>query len=74
MKKLFFFICLCFIVLASFTTPAFARNMTILVYPFENTGNKEYSWISAGMTDTVITDLTGIQQVSVISNADRKKL
>jgi len=48
--------------------------MTILVSPFENTGNKEYSWISSGMTETVITDLTGIKQVSVISNADRKKI
>ena len=48
--------------------------MTILVQPFENTGGKEYSWISAGMTDTVITDLTHIQNISVVSNQDRKKV
>jgi tetratricopeptide (TPR) repeat protein len=59
---------------ASFTTSALARNMTILVYPFENTGSKEYSWISAGMTKAIITDLTGIEQLSVISDADRKKI
>jgi tetratricopeptide (TPR) repeat protein/TolB-like protein len=47
--------------------------MTILVHPFENTGDKEYSWISAGMTDSVITDLTHIQNISVVSNQDRKK-
>jgi TolB-like protein len=48
--------------------------MTILVQPFENTGDKEYSWISAGMTDTVITDLTHIKNISVVSNKDRKKV
>ena len=53
--------------------PMPAKQMTILVHPFENTGDKEYSWISAGMTDTVITDLTHIQNISVVSNQDRKK-
>jgi len=55
-------------------TSSLAKNMIILVHPFENTGNKEYAWISAGMTDTVITDLTRIKNVSVVSNADRKKI
>jgi tetratricopeptide (TPR) repeat protein/TolB-like protein len=49
------------------------QQMTILVHSFENTGNKEYSWISAGMTDTVIADLAHIQDISVVSNQDRKK-
>ncbi len=48
--------------------------MTILVHPFDNTGGKEYSWISAGMTDTVIADLTSIKNISVVSNTDRKKV
>ncbi|MCX5841368.1 MAG: hypothetical protein NTY16_07950, partial [Deltaproteobacteria bacterium] len=48
--------------------------MNILVYPFENTGDKQYSWISAGMTETAIHDLMGIREVSVISNADRRKI
>jgi len=48
--------------------------MNILVHPFENTGDKEYSWISAGMTDTVIADLTRIKDISVVSNQDRKKV
>jgi tetratricopeptide (TPR) repeat protein/TolB-like protein len=56
-----------------FAIPCHAKQMTILVNPFENTGDKEYSWISAGMTDTVITDLTHIQNISVVSNQDRKK-
>ena len=55
-------------------TPAIAKRMNILVYPFENTGDKQYSWISAGMTETVINDLMGIREVSVISNADRRKI
>ena len=57
-----------------FTTPCSAKQMNILVLPFENTGDKEYSWISAGMTDTVVTDLTRIKNISVVSNQDRKKV
>ena len=74
MKKSFFSIT--FILSLSFflfTTPCPAKQMNILVYPFENTGGREYSWISAGMTDTVITDLTHIKDISVVSNQDRKK-
>jgi TolB-like protein/Tfp pilus assembly protein PilF len=74
MKKHFFLITFAFIhFFFLFTTPCPAKQMTILVHPFENTGDKEYSWISAGMTDSVITDLTHIQNISVVSNQDRKK-
>ncbi|MCG6537614.1 MAG: hypothetical protein L7F78_23595, partial [Syntrophales bacterium LBB04] len=38
------------------------------------TGDKQYSWISAGMTETVINDLMGLREISVISNADRRKI
>ncbi|MCX5845921.1 MAG: tetratricopeptide repeat protein [Deltaproteobacteria bacterium] len=75
MKKTFFLITFTFILFFFlFTTPCTAKQMNILVHPFENTGDKEYSWISAGMTDTVITDLTRIQNISVVSNQDRKKI
>jgi tetratricopeptide (TPR) repeat protein/TolB-like protein len=75
MKKLFFYrIVLLSLLLISLSTPATAKTMSILVYPFENTGDKQYSWLSAGMTDTAINDLMGIKEVSVISNADRKKI
>ncbi|MCX5832594.1 MAG: tetratricopeptide repeat protein [Deltaproteobacteria bacterium] len=75
MKKLFFLIPFTFSLLFFlFTTPCPAKQMNILVHPFENTGDKEYSWISAGMTDTVISDLTRIQNISVVSNQDRKKI
>ncbi|MDD5168097.1 MAG: tetratricopeptide repeat protein [Syntrophales bacterium] len=57
-----------------FANYSYAKTMNILVLPFENTGNKEFSWISAGMTDTVITDLGQIKSISVVSNADRKKI
>ena len=74
MKKRFSLITLTFILFCFlFTTPCIARQMNILVYPFENTGDKEYFWISAGMTDTVIADLTHIKDISVVSNQDRKK-
>jgi TolB-like protein len=75
MKKLFFYrIFIISLLFMSLSTPAIAKKMNILVYPFENTGDKQYSWISAGMTETVINDLIGIREVSVISNADRKKI
>ena len=75
MKKPFFLIAFTFfLIFFLFTTPCTAKQMYILVHPFENTGDKEFSWISAGMTDTVISDLTRIQNISVVSNQDRKKV
>jgi TolB-like protein/tetratricopeptide (TPR) repeat protein len=50
-----------------------AKNMTILVYPFKNTGDKTFSWVSAGMTDTVISDLGKIENINVLTEEDRKK-
>jgi TolB-like protein len=75
MKRIFFSSVLVLSLLLAFLTiPSLAKTMNVLVYPFENTGDKQYSWISAGMTDTVINDLMGMKEVSVISNADRKKI
>ena len=75
MKKLFFYRILLFTLLfISLSTTATAKTMNILVYPFKNVGDKQYSWISEGMTDTVINDLMGIRETSVISNADRSKI
>ncbi len=48
------------------------RKMRILVNPFKYQGNKEYSWVVAGLTDTVITDLNKIEGVNVFSNEDRQ--
>jgi TolB-like protein/tetratricopeptide (TPR) repeat protein len=72
-KQLFLIIFTLSLSFFSVTTPCPAKQMNILVHPFENTGDKEYSWVSAGMTDTVITDLTRIKDISVVSNQDRKK-
>ena len=54
--------------------PSNAGTMNILVQPFQNTGDEQFSWISAGMTDTVISDLKKIKGISVISDKDRKKI
>ena len=55
MKKLLFLMTLTVTLFTFlFTTPCSAKQMNILVHPFENTGDKAYSWISAGMTDTVL--------------------
>lgn len=68
MKKPFFLITFTFFLFfLLFTTPCTAKQMNILVHPFENTGGKEYSWISAGMTDTVISDLTCLKNIIVYS-------
>ncbi|MFO7665066.1 MAG: CsgG/HfaB family protein [Desulfobacterales bacterium] len=75
MKKLLFSITSAlFIFFFLLTAPCTAKQINILVHPFENTRGKEYSWISAGMTDTVITDLTHIQEISVVSDQDRRKV
>ncbi len=75
MKKLFFYrIFILSLLFMSLSIPAIAKMMNILVYPFENIGDKQYSWISAGMTETVINDLMDIREVSVISNADRRNI
>jgi tetratricopeptide (TPR) repeat protein/TolB-like protein len=74
MRRLFIILVAGFIVLL--TAPPLisgAKKLNILVYPFKNTGSEQYSWISAGMTDTVISDLHRIKGVRVISERDRRK-
>ena len=61
------------LVIFFFINPLLAEKMTILVYPFKNTGSNQYSWISAGITDTVISDLHKIKDIQVISDRDRIK-
>lgn len=71
-------ILLIIIALASsfFIPPVFTQKapakMNILVYPFRFDGDTSYSWISAGLTDTVISDLHNLTAVSVFSDDDRK--
>jgi len=60
------------LVISAFTAPLPAKKMVVLVYPFVNTGAGEYSWVSAGMTDTVVSDLNTLKDIYVISEADRK--
>ena len=68
MKKFFFFLCTAF-----FSANLYASNeMKILVHSFRNNGAPQYSWLSAGMTDTVISDLGRIKSLTVISDSDRK--
>ncbi len=72
MKKITVIIML-FIFAAVVHSTTVEKKMNILVYPFEYKGDKKYSWVSAGLTDTVISDLNKIKNVSVFSNEDRKK-
>lgn len=50
-----------------------ADGLHILVQPFQNTGNPQHGWLSAGMTDSVSADLGRIKGIQVISESDRKK-
>ncbi|MBN2424762.1 MAG: tetratricopeptide repeat protein [Calditrichaceae bacterium] len=64
---------LCLVLTALLIYPVLSQKMTILVHPFTNNGALEYSWISAGMTASVISDLCTIRDIDVISDMDRKK-
>jgi tetratricopeptide (TPR) repeat protein len=64
------------IVLSSLFLPEFLyadKTLNILVYPFTLRGSKKHSWISAGMTDTVISDLGQVKGINVFTEEDRKK-
>ena len=55
-------------------TPLYSEKKNIvLVSHFQNSGNKEYNWISNGITNSVITDLINVKDLIVISNNDRMK-
>jgi len=73
MKKIsasFLFLLICLVLLSAAPEE---RSMNVLVYPFKNAGSPKFSWISAGMTDTVIADLQRLKSVNVFSEEDRKK-
>ncbi len=71
-KFLLFSMIIC-LLLAQSAFPASGRNANILVYPFEYNGDSKYSWISSGLTDTVISDLGRIKGINVFSDDDRKR-
>lgn len=50
-----------------------AQKMNILIEPFRNNGNPEYSWISPGMTETVVADFSSINDFKVISREERER-
>ncbi|HDP81084.1 MAG TPA: hypothetical protein ENN21_09625, partial [Spirochaetes bacterium] len=62
-----------FLIIVAGLSAAPGKSARILVYPFENIGSPEYSWLSAGMTDSVISDLKKIKGVSVVSDEERRR-
>ena len=52
---------------------SYAKTMAVLVQPFSNDGTAQYSWLSAGMTNTVISDLGSFSSIRVITESDRKQ-
>jgi tetratricopeptide (TPR) repeat protein len=75
MKKIIMIVCsaLGILITSIPLLPSPEGKMNILVYPFNYEGSAEYSWIAAGLTDTVISDLNRIRDVSVFSEEDRKR-
>ncbi|MGV7930765.1 MAG: tetratricopeptide repeat protein [Spirochaetota bacterium] len=71
--KLFLTIIMNVKLLILITLPVYSQNLIILVYPFQNSGERKYSFYSAGLTDSVISDLGRIRGVEVIPEAERKK-
>ena len=50
------------------------RKMRLLIYPFQNSGDAAFSWLSAGMTDSITSDMEKISSVQVISVDERRKV
>ncbi|GEM_PF-3365396 len=47
------------------------KNTVLLVHPFTNLGQKEHSWLSHGLADTITNDLIMIKGILVITKKDR---
>jgi TolB-like protein len=47
------------------------KNTVLLVHPFTNLSQKEYSWLAHGLTDTITNDLIMIKGILVITKKDR---
>lgn len=71
MKKIILLLCIMSLVLPLYAVSQ--RTMIVLVHPFSNTGDDRYEWLSAGMADSVISDLMMVKNVRVISEKDRRK-
>ena len=54
------------------TTSLASEKARILVNPFQNDGPKEYSWISAGLTNRVVAVLGKLKGIQVITEESRK--
>jgi tetratricopeptide (TPR) repeat protein len=49
------------------------RKMIIVVHPFVNSSDSQFSWLSSGITDTVTNDLKLLDKFVVISQDDRRR-
>jgi tetratricopeptide (TPR) repeat protein len=49
-----------------------ARNINLLVHPFQYKGPASYTWLTRGLTETVLSDFMKIKSFNVFSETDRK--
>ncbi|GEM_PF-2121507 len=49
----------------------FAGSLNVLVNPFEFRGDRSFSWLSAGFTDTVISDFKNAKGMAVFSEEEQ---
>ena len=62
-----------FLIILLLSCTAYAKTTTILVQPFQYTGDQKSSWVSAGMTATVMSNLAKMEGVTIIPETNRKK-
>jgi tetratricopeptide (TPR) repeat protein/TolB-like protein len=73
MRRLTLFIIILFTLLNFLSAAQNERKLTLLVQPFSGSGDKSLSWISKGITDTVVSDLTRIRSINVVTDEDRRR-
>jgi tetratricopeptide (TPR) repeat protein len=72
-RTIILFACIILCALASRATSAQERELAVLVYPFEGSGDPQYAWVAAGISDSVVADLERFKGITVVSDAERRK-
>ena len=74
--SLLFYVIISFIITSSLTAdePLSAGGTVSILYFDNTTGNKEYDWLSKGITDMLISDIAGNGTLDVVERANLKKV
>ena len=74
--SLLFFVIISFIIASPLSAdePLFTGDTVSILYFDNTTGNKEYDWLSKGITDMLISDIAGNGTLDVVERANLKKV